>query len=99
MTDLEAKVKEYREMKRLAEEAQAVADAIADELKAAMTEAGETKLIIGEYKLSYTDCMRKDIHGRPKKDSDNRKLSKTRKPCKQNRRKRRVLKGNQLQAV
>ena len=61
MTDLEAKVKEYREMKRLAEEAQAVADAIADELKAAMTEAGETKLIVGEYKLSYTDCKRTDI--------------------------------------
>jgi predicted phage-related endonuclease len=61
MTNLESKIKEYREMKRLAEEAQTAADSIADELKAAMTEAGETKLIVGEYKLSYTDCTRRDI--------------------------------------
>jgi len=55
------KIKAYREYKRLAEEAQALADAIADELKSAMTEAGESKMIIGEYKLSYTDCKRTDI--------------------------------------
>ena len=61
MLNMEARIKEYKEMKRLAEEAQAVADAIADELKAAMTETGETKLIVGEYKLSYTDCKRTDI--------------------------------------
>lgn len=61
MTNLESKIKEYREMKRLAEEAQAAADSIADELKQAMTECGESKLIVGEYKLSYVDCTRKDI--------------------------------------
>jgi len=55
------KIKAYREYKRLAEEAQAMADAIADELKAAMTESGESKLIVGEYKLSFTDCKRTDI--------------------------------------
>ncbi|MDR2043569.1 MAG: hypothetical protein LBQ15_04230 [Clostridium sp.] len=55
------KIKQYREYKRLAEEAQAMADAIADELKAAMTERGESKLIVGEYKLSYSDCKRTDI--------------------------------------
>jgi hypothetical protein len=33
MTDLESRIKEYREYKRLAEEAQAAAEGIADELK------------------------------------------------------------------
>ncbi|GHV18523.1 hypothetical protein FACS18949_04640 [Clostridia bacterium] len=61
MTNLESKIKEYREMKRLVEEALAAADSIADEIKAAMNEAGESKMIIGEYKLSYTDCKRTDI--------------------------------------
>jgi len=61
MTNMEAKIREYREYKRMAEEMQAIADAIADELKAAMTEAGETKMIVGEYKLSYSDCTRRDI--------------------------------------
>ncbi|GHU57786.1 hypothetical protein AGMMS49975_23820 [Clostridia bacterium] len=61
MTNLESKIKEYREMKRLAEEALAAADSIADELKAAMNEAEESKMIIGEYKLSYTDCKRTGI--------------------------------------
>ena len=58
---LESKIKEYREYARMIEELEALKDAIADELKAAMTEAGSSKLIIGEYKLSYTDCTRKDI--------------------------------------
>ena len=61
MANLESRISEYREMKRLAEEAQAVADAIADELKAAMIEAGESKMIVGQYKLSYTDVTRTDI--------------------------------------
>ena len=47
MTELTAKIREYREFKRLAEEAQAAADSIADEIKAAMTEAGESKMIVG----------------------------------------------------
>jgi hypothetical protein len=59
--DLEAKAREYRELKRLAEEATAAADSIADELKAAMTEAGEDKMTIGEYKLSYTDAKRETL--------------------------------------
>jgi predicted phage-related endonuclease len=59
--EMETKIREYREMKRLAEEAQAAADSLADEIKAAMTEAGESKMIVGEYKLSYTDCVRRDI--------------------------------------
>ena len=34
---LEARIREYREYKRMIEEMQALADSIADELKAAMT--------------------------------------------------------------
>jgi predicted phage-related endonuclease len=55
------KIKEYREYKRLAEEAQAAADAIADELKAAMSEQGESKLIVGEYTVSYTDARKETL--------------------------------------
>jgi len=59
--ELLEKAREYREYKRLIEEMTAIADAIADELKSHMTEANESKLVIGEYKLSYTDCKRTDI--------------------------------------
>jgi len=58
---LEAQIKEYREMKRLAEEANAAADSLADEIKAAMTEAGESKMTVGEYKLSYTETKRETL--------------------------------------
>ena len=58
---LEAKIREYREYKRMIEEMQALADTIADELKAAMTEAGESKMIIGEYKISYTEATRENL--------------------------------------
>ena len=36
------------------EEMEALKNAIADELKTAMTDAGQEKMIIGEYKMSYT---------------------------------------------
>ena len=61
MMNMEAKIKEYREMKRLAEEANAAAESLADELKAAMNEAGESKPIVGEYKLSYTETKRETL--------------------------------------
>jgi predicted phage-related endonuclease len=61
MANLEYKIRQYREFKRLADEAQAAADGIADELKEAMTALGQDKMTVGEYKLSYTDCTRKDL--------------------------------------
>jgi predicted phage-related endonuclease len=61
MSTLESRIREYREYKRMIEEMEALKEAIADEIKAAMTEAGESKMIVGEYKLSYTDCKRTDI--------------------------------------
>ena len=59
--ELTTKIREYREYKRMIEELEAIKDAIADELKAVMVESGETKMIVGEYKMSYTDVTRKDI--------------------------------------
>ena len=61
MLNFETKAREYREYKRMIEELQGLADSIADEIKSAMNEAGESKLIIGEYKISYTDCTRRDL--------------------------------------
>ncbi|MCL1994938.1 MAG: hypothetical protein FWG63_01880 [Defluviitaleaceae bacterium] len=61
MTNLQAKIKEYKEYKRMVEEMQAMIDAIADELKATMVEKGESKMIVGEYKLSYTDAKRETL--------------------------------------
>jgi len=61
MTTLTERIREYREYKRMIEEMQALADSIADELKAAMTDAGESKMIVGEYKLSYTEAKRETL--------------------------------------
>jgi len=61
MSNLETRIREYREYKRLAEEAEALADAIADELKAMMNEAGQSKMTVGEYKLSYTKAQRETL--------------------------------------
>jgi len=61
MTNLQAKIKEYKEYKRMAEEMQTMIDAIADEIKATMIEKGESKMIVGEYKLSYTDAKRETL--------------------------------------
>jgi len=43
------------------EEIEAIRAAIADELKAAMTETGESKMIVGEHKLSYTEAKRETL--------------------------------------
>ena len=61
MTDMETKIKEYREYKRMIEELETLASAIADKLKAAMAEVGKDKMIIGEYKLSYSDVQRRTL--------------------------------------
>jgi predicted phage-related endonuclease len=54
-------VKEYREYKRLAEEAQAMADAIADGMRAAMAAAGESRVVVGEYRITYADAVREAL--------------------------------------
>jgi len=61
MADWKDKIREYKEYTRMMEELTALKDAIASDLKAMMTEAGESKMVIGEYKLSYTEATRTDI--------------------------------------
>lgn len=61
MMDMESKIREYREYKRMIEELESITAAIADELKAAMMEAGKDTMIVGEYKLSYTDTTRSTL--------------------------------------
>lgn len=62
--NLEAKIREYREYQRQIEELQALAAAAADEIKAAMTEAGQDRMTVGEYKLTYTDVTRATLDAR-----------------------------------
>lgn len=49
--ELTAKIKDLREMQRMAEEAAALAEAIKDEIKAIMGASGE--LCAGEYKITW----------------------------------------------
>ena len=58
---LEIKIKEYREYKRMIDETKKLADTVADELKDFIEKSGESSLIVGEYKLQYTDVTRKDL--------------------------------------
>ncbi len=59
--DIQALCQEYREYARMIEEMEAVKDSIGDKLKAYMTETEQTKAIVGQYKLSFTNVTRSDI--------------------------------------
>jgi len=61
MTNLQEKISEYRHYLRLCKEAEAVADALKDELKAYMRESGKDEEIIGEYRMVYQDRSRNYI--------------------------------------
>ena len=61
MTNLTERIREYREYSRMIEELEALKAAIADELKAAMMASGKDKLVVGEYKLSYTEAKRETL--------------------------------------
>jgi len=61
MKELEAKIREYREYKRLIDETKKLTDSIADELKEVMEESGENTMIVGEYKMQYVDVARRDL--------------------------------------
>jgi len=60
-TNLEALASEYRKYKQLEEEAKALADSLADEIKAYMAEINQSKLIVGEYKISHTEATRSTL--------------------------------------
>lgn len=51
MQDIERKIRLMREMQRMAEEAQAEADSLKDEIKAYM--GASEALSVGEYKITY----------------------------------------------
>ena len=61
MTNLTERIREYREYQRMIEELEALKAAIADELKAEMAVLGQEKLVVGEYKLSYTEAKRETL--------------------------------------
>ena len=63
-------IREYREYARMIEEMEAIKDSLADQLKAYMVESGQTKVIIGEYKMSYTDITRTDINRKLLKEEE-----------------------------
>jgi hypothetical protein len=58
MNNLTEKIQAYREYKRLAEEAAAIADSVADEIKQYLSEQALDKLEIGAYKVSHTEQTR-----------------------------------------
>jgi len=59
--NLQERIREYKEYSRMVEEIEAIKAAIAEELKAAMAEAGESKMIVGEHKLSCTEGKRETL--------------------------------------
>lgn len=60
-SELEAKIRMRQEYKRMSEEAKDLADALDDEIKAAMTALGVDKLNVGEYKVTYVECRRESL--------------------------------------
>lgn len=59
--ELTASVEMYLEYKRLAEEAQEIADNIASQLKAVLVERGESRMSVGSHCISFVDCSRTDV--------------------------------------
>ena len=61
MTDLYEKIKEYNEYSEMIKEMEAVKSSISDEIKAAMEEAGQDTMFVGEYKIAYTEAKRETL--------------------------------------
>ena len=59
MTKVEARVKEMRELQRMAEELQAEITTIQDEIKQEMTEQNVDELVAGEYKIRWAEVISK----------------------------------------
>ena len=59
--ELLEKVREYKEYSQMIAEMESIKDAIADGIKSFMTQAGTDTMTVGDYKVSYTDCFRRDI--------------------------------------
>ena len=54
-TELQSKAKELRELTRMQEALAAEITAIEDNIKAVMTERGAAEIIVGEYKIRWTE--------------------------------------------
>ena len=61
MANIQEMIHEYRGYARMIEELEALKAAVADELKAAMVEAGESKMTVGKHKLSYIEAKRETL--------------------------------------
>ena len=61
LAEMEAKIREYKQFKREAEQYEEFAQAIASELKQAMEAEGLTSAIVGEYKLTFSDSKRESL--------------------------------------
>ena len=62
--EIEAKAKELRELKRMAEELSAEITAIEDEIKAHMTAANADTLTAGEYKITWKEVTSSRLDGK-----------------------------------
>ena len=59
--ELRERIKLFKEYSVMIDELEALKSAIADDFKALMLEIGQERLEVGEYRVTYTDCMRTDI--------------------------------------
>ena len=85
--NLKEKIKELRELQRMAEELAQEIETIKDVVKAEMTARNVTELVAGEYKVRYTTvkntrfdttafkAIHKDLYGQFAKESVTRRFS------------------------
>ena len=59
--ELASKIHDYKEYTAMINELEALKASIADELKETLAGLGQDTMTVGDYKVSYTDCFRKDI--------------------------------------
>ena len=59
--ELTAKIRSYKDYTAMISELEALKSSIADEIKALLTSTGRDTMTVGEYKVSYTDCFRRDV--------------------------------------
>jgi predicted phage-related endonuclease len=59
--ELTAKLCDYKKYSELMARIEKMKDGIANEVKTYMSNNGIDTMTVGEYKVSYTDCFRRDI--------------------------------------
>ena len=61
-SNLTASIEMYLEYKKLAQEAQEIADSYANELKTVLVENGQNRMSVGNYTIIFSDCTRTEIN-------------------------------------